>query len=317
MTRVATFGASQFLVSQMLRTQAQMFDSQTKVATGTKSTTYAGYGADNTAILSAKTVLSQRQGFLDSNKELATQLDIQNTALGAIADIADGLRQDLIQAVDLNSAVGLESKIRDKVESLIGFLNTKNGDQYIFSGTNTDQPPVNITSADDLIALANSSDAFSNNDQKLSLKVDDNRVMQYGVLASDVAGPLMDALKRILDFTSGTLPSGANAYAPAGPLNDPLTQKQQQFLISEFQNAVDAIKAARDQESLNGVKMQSLDTLINRQTEDRDFVQSFVTDMTQNDMAEAITNLKADQTQLQAAIQVVGQLNHISLLNVL
>jgi flagellar hook-associated protein 3 FlgL len=207
--------------------------------------------------------------------------------------------------------------LTDKVESLIGFLNTKHGDRYIFAGTNIDERPVSISNVSELLALPSVADAFTNNDSKLQIKVDDERIMEYGMLANDIAEPLFNALRRILEYDSGTLPPGSGAFAPAGTFSDPMTQEQQSFLIEEYQNALAAITPVRDQESKNGVNMQSLDTLITRQIEDRDFIQAFVADMTQVDMAEAITNLQADQTQLQAAIQVVGRLNQISLLNVL
>ncbi len=315
MTRVSTFGQNQLIVSQMLRNQAQLFESQQQVTTGRKSTYFEGYARENNTLIATKTVISQKDAFLKSNAELDARLEIQNLSLGAIAGEAEALRQQVIKTTGLNDGTGFNLEVEGVLDTLIGLLNTQHQGSYVFAGTNTDQPPVNITSAADLLALPSVADAFDNNTIKLSQKIDDNRTMEYGVLADEIAAPILESIQRLLQFESGVLPPGAGAFAPPGSFQSPLTQNQQQFLANELSGIVYAIDQIRDVEALNGVRMESLASLEERQIQDRDFGRALAGEIEDVDMAEAVSNLRADEIQLEASLNVTSRLLRVSLLD--
>ena len=118
-----------------------------------------------------------------------------------------------------------------------------------------------------------------------------------------------------MQFNSGTLPTGAAAYAPAGAFSDPLPDNQRDFLISELQNAVTATGAVRTVEAQNGVRMADLDKLADRLSEDLVFAQKLIAEIENVDLTEAITQLNEDRTALEAARQVVARLTRSSLLD--
>jgi flagellar hook-associated protein 3 FlgL len=221
----------------------------------------------------------------------------------------------MVQAVGLNSGLGFIDKVAAAFERATDLLQTKDRGQYVFAGTRTDTPPVNATTTADFLALANSGDIFENNQQKAQARVDDARTVEFGVLADETAGPLMNALHRILQFDAGTLPAGAGAFAPAGPFGDPLTGNQRDFLVAEFQNAVAGVDAIREQEAANGVRMQSLEKVMTRQEEDRAFIKGFIAEIEEVDIAEALVKLNQDETALEASLNVTARLNRISLLD--
>lgn len=317
MTRVSSYAQYQVLLGHMTRTQREMLDLQQQVSSGKEASNFKGYGVEANALLAARSMGSRIESYLGANRELEMQLDLQNNALGEVAAIADALRVDLVNAVNLNSGTGLNEKLEDHVERLIDVLNLRVSNRYAFGGTRTDTPPVTITSTTDLLALANTSDAFVNNQVKVSQEVDDGRSMQYGVLADEIGQPLMDALRRVLQFQNGTLPAGAAAYAPAGPFSEPLTDNQRDFLIAEFNNVNTAIDTARTAEAANGVNMASLQQLTERQQSDVTYVKSFVIEVEEVDIAEAVARLKQSETSLTAAMQVITRINSVSLLNFL
>jgi len=317
MTRVSTFGQNQFIISQMLRSQANMYESQAQMSTGRVSTKFEGYARDANALLATKTVVAQKESFLSANKELETRLEIQNLALGEIAQQAENLRQQIISSTGLNDGTGFNFEAESFFDVLVSVLNTQHQGSFVFGGTNNDVPPVNISTAAELVALPDAASAFDNNSIKLSQKVDDNRNIEYGVLADEVGEPIMNAMKRLFEFEAGILPPGAGAYAPAGPMESPLTQNQQAFLVSELTNVLTAIDNARDYEAINGVNLSSLAALEQRQIQDRDFGQSLVSEIEDIDMAEAITNLQQDEIQLEATLNVTARLTNLSLIDFL
>lgn len=315
--RISSLGQQQLLLDRLLSNKADNVRFQNQVSTGLKSPDLKGLARESNALLGSKAAASRLESYMKSNRELQTRLEIQNTALGAIAEVADGLRQDLIGTVNLNSSVGFITKIENHLDRLINLVNTTHGGKYVFGGTRTEQEPINVDNTTDLLALATTADAFDNNTLKASQLVDDNQTLEFGLLADDVAQPLLDSLRRILQFHNGTLPTGAGAYAPAGAFQDPLTDNQRDFLISEFTNANTAITTARDAEATNGVDLATVDNLLERQTADRNFLRGFISDIENVDIAEAVSNLQNSETALTASIQVLARLNQISLLNFL
>lgn len=315
--RISSHSQQQVLLSQLLNSKQNIATYQNQVSTGLKSQNLQGLARESNALLASKSTLSRLETYMQSNRELQIRLEIQNTALGSLADVADGLRQDMISAVNLNSSVGFITKMEEHLDRLVNLVNTAHNGQYIFAGTRTDQKPINVSDGADVLALATISDAFDNNTIKPSQLVDDNRTMEFGLLAEDIASPLLNAISRVLEFNSGTLPTGAGAYAPAGAFSDPLTTNQRDFLVAEFANAETAITTARDAEATNGVDLAAVDRLVQRQEEDASFLNGFVSDLQNVDIAEAISNLQNGETALQASIQVLARLNQISLLNFL
>lgn len=314
-SRVSTFGQSQVLLQQLLRQQESLAISQRQVATGKVASDFKGLARDANALASAKAVESRNEGYLSGNRQLDQRLEIYNAALGELGDLAESLRQDMIQAVGLNSGKGFIDKVTAIFQRATDLLQTKDRGQYIFAGTRTDTPPVNATTVADFLALASSDDIFENNQQKAQARVDDNRTIEFGLLADETAAPLMNALHRILQFDSGALPPGAAAYAPAGPFGDPLSANQRDFLVAEFQNALDGVQAIRRQEAANGVRLASLEKVIVRQEEDRVFIKNFIAEIEEVDVAEAITKLNRDQLSLEASLNVASRLSRLNLLD--
>lgn len=314
-TRVSTFGQSQVLLQQLLRQQESLAVSQRQVSTGKISSDFKGLARDANALASARAVDSRNEGYISGNRQLEQRLEVYNATLGELGDLSEALRQDMIQAVGLNSGKGFIDKVAAAFQRTADLLQTKDRGQYVFGGSRTDVPPVNQTTVAGFVGLATSGDIFENNQQKSQARVDDNRTVEFGLLADEVAGPLMNALHRILQFDSGTLPAGAGAFAPAGPFGDPLTGNQRDFLVAEFQNAISGVDAVRQQEASNGVRLASLEKVVVQQEEDRVFLKGFIAEIEDVDITEAISKLNQDQTALEASLNVAARLSRVSLLD--
>lgn len=315
MTRISTFSQGQALLTQLLRNQESMRAEQIKVATGKNGDDLKSIARDASVLLSSRTVSARTDSFMRANMELANRLELQNTALGGIGEVADELRNDLIKAVNLNSGVGLVANMSNHMDRLISLLDTTLNGKYLFSGTRTDTSPINVSTTAELLALPATADAFDNNAVKLTQRLDENRVMEYGILAADVAQPLLDSIRRIQQFENGTIPTGAGAFAPAGSFTDPLAQNQVDFLVAEFGAAVTAITTVRNIEQTNGLNMSALQNQTERQQEEINFLDIFISQIENVDIAEAVTNLKAGETALTASLQVIGRLGRLSLLD--
>ncbi len=315
MTRISTFGQNQAMIQNMLRAQEAVADSNRRISSGKVAQDFKEMSRNVTGLLSAKSIETRFETALAGSREVAQRLEIYNSNLNSLTDVADTLREEIVKAGANNSGLTFVNIVRGLFERSVGLLNTKVDGRFIYGGTRTDTSPVTIENESDLLALPALADAFANNDTKLSAQIDEDRLIRYGILADDIATPLFNAFQRILQFHDGTLPSGAAAFAPAGPFKDPLDGNQREFLLGEIDTALQGIDVLRGIEAENGVRMQELDKIMMRQSGDLVFWRSYISDIEDVDIGEAIAKLNNDRTALEASIQVVARLNRVSLLD--
>jgi flagellar hook-associated protein 3 FlgL len=305
--RVATNAQSQLMLSQIMQSENALNKSQAQVTTGKVATDYAGIG-DKTAVLEATRSLSERTtAYQSATTAASTQVDLQNTQLSTLSDLANTLRTDITTAVANNDGSQLMSDAQSVMDQLNQVLNSKDANgNYIYGGDNNDQPPVTVSSLSDLTSLSNVSQAFQNGTKTNSVMVADGQSVQVGVLASDVGSQMMQTLKDIADYVNTN-----------GSLTSDMTSTQSNFLSGEIQSATDAGTQVNAVASTNGSNYQALQNALTTQTSMSTTYNGFVSDLENVDMATAITNLNQNQVALQAAMEVTSQIGQISLLNYL
>ena len=314
MIRITNYGQGQALIAQMLRNQEGLAVQQERVSTGKQVQEFKDVGGDTGVLLAAKSAIANLEGQDTANLELMGRLEVTNVQLGELAGIADQVRQDLIQAVNLNSGTGLMDRLRGHYERATELLNSTFQGRYLFGGGQSASPRVAPAVPAALAAVPASGDVFDNGTRKAVARIDDTQTLQYGELANEIAPGLFDLFHRLFAFDGGSLPAGASG-GPAGPFGDPLASGQSQFLIGEFDRAVVAAAEVRTVEARNGVHLQTLSEVIGRSEGDLAFMRGFVSDIEDADMAEALSQLQLGETALQASLQMVARLGRLSLVD--
>src|SRR5580700_244441 len=80
------FGGSLF-GQAVLNLNNQLTNLQTQLASGEKSTTYAGMGVNEGFAIAARSQLASISGFTDTMTNVSTTINVVNTALQSLADI--------------------------------------------------------------------------------------------------------------------------------------------------------------------------------------------------------------------------------------
>ena len=317
MTRISTAAQSQFLLDALLQRQADVRESSDRVATLKTSTTFQGIARDATTLLATKETEGRTLKFLETNRLVESQLELYDTSLQQLANIGQAVRESVIGALNTGSPIALVAEIEAFFQDAVSLLNIRFNGQYLFSGTRVDQPPVSADTPSGLLALTQTSDAFSNNTARLQARISDNTVLEFGVLADEVGTDLFEAIRRILQFDGGTLPSGAGAFAPAGQFSDPMTIAQRDFLAGELAGLEQIAKDLNEIVASNGVKMRRVADVQQRHEDDRLFLRKLIGDIEEVDPAEAVTKLNDDRTALEATMQILIRLDRLNLLSLL
>jgi len=308
--RVATASQSAYFLAQIESAGSALDTTQQQIASGVKSTTYAGFG-NQTQVLTATLAADARNGAYTTATNLAsTQVSEQDTQLTSLSSLAAQLQQAIGDAVANNDASSLMTQAQSIFQQAESILNSKdaNGD-YIYSGGKTDTPPVTVNSLSALQALPSVAGAFANGNLQKSVEVADGVNVSYGITASGVATGLMQALKDIADFDAG--PTGNFNVATS------LTSAQNNFLTGEI-SAVNTVNTGlTSATAANGYVANQLSDALSQQASMDTLYKGFASNIQDTNMAQAATQLSLNQTQLQAALQVTAGLHQLSLLNYL
>ncbi len=130
-------------VQSLVAMRRQLDDLQRQLGTGKRANDYAGIGLDRGLTVGLRTQLSTIASFGSSIGVLGTRLQISQTALTDISDAARVVKSAIPQStyvIDQAGRTTEQNTARSELDRILSALNTRFGDQYIFSGQATDQP---------------------------------------------------------------------------------------------------------------------------------------------------------------------------------
>ena len=305
--RLGSYANTQMFLARLMKAETALELSNRQVATGKVAANYAGYG-DKTAVMEAARSASARA---DANAATAMQaaarLDLQDTQLTQLSEVANQIRVALTKAAADGDTTALMSQLETYLDQVVGLMNAKDANGYIYGGDNNQTAPVVISSLAELAALPAVADAFVNGTIKTEVKIGESHNVEVGLLASDLATDLFTLLRQVAQFDAGV----------NGPFSGSNTAAQQSFIESTIPTAVDVQRGVNTQAAANGMHFQMVDQATEQLKATSVVYKGFVSNIEDVDIAQALAELNQNQVALQAAFQVTSTLNRLSLLDYL
>src|ERR1700744_2962785 len=121
----------------------QMTNLSTQLATGEKSTTYAGMGAGEGFAIAARAQLANISGFTTTISNVTTSINAANNALQSISNLGGQVQSAAAatpQTLDSSGQTIAQENATAELSSMVGILNTPSGDRYLFSGSAINTP---------------------------------------------------------------------------------------------------------------------------------------------------------------------------------
>src|SRR5580704_4695904 len=140
-----TYGTSSVLNQSVANLKNQMTTLQSQLATGEKSTTYAGMGVNEGFAIAARSQMANISAFTDTMTNINTNIGVANTVLQAMVDIGSTVQNSANSASQALNSTGQtigQQTATAQLSSMLGVLNTQAGDRYLFSGSAINTPPV-------------------------------------------------------------------------------------------------------------------------------------------------------------------------------
>jgi flagellin-like hook-associated protein FlgL len=121
----------------------QMTNLSTQLATGEKSTNYAGMGVNEGFAIAARSQLASISAFTDTISNVGTTIQSANNALQAISSLSGQVQSSAAstpQTLDSSGKTIAQENAAAELSSMIGILNTPSGNRYMFSGSAINTP---------------------------------------------------------------------------------------------------------------------------------------------------------------------------------
>jgi flagellin-like hook-associated protein FlgL len=140
---IVNVGTRSLLLTQSLvGMRTQLGDLQRQLATGKRADDYAGIGIDRGLTVGLRSHLSAIASYGDTITSVDVRLELAQTALTRIGKIG---RETKAVAAEMTSADGratAQTTATSALGEILGLLNTRAGDRYLFSGLSADKPAV-------------------------------------------------------------------------------------------------------------------------------------------------------------------------------
>ena len=307
MNRISTAATYNSALLNILSAQNRQTEAQNQVSTGKIATDLKGYGTKADALTGARSLKSRIDTHLENAKTLNSTLTIQDQALNQLSNAAKEARAAIAEAVATGSAAGLMETLKGKLGEAADALNSQFQGRYLFSGAETATRPFIADDLADLTAAPTIPDLFDNDTIKQVDRLDDNLTVETGFLASDLATPLMTALKAVQTFHAGG----------GGPLTGQMTEAQSNALTAMLASFDASFDTINDAVAKNGELQNRVESIQGALTDRQTALKGLIGDIADVDMAEAVSRLQLAQVALQASGQVFATLNNSSLLDIL
>jgi flagellar hook-associated protein 3 FlgL len=292
--RLGTFAKhnrTQFFIE---RIQERAFDLQTQVSSGKKSQTYSGIYQDANRLVRTEATLGRTEQFLGSIRQVSTRLNTMETQLNSMMDNAIQMRTTLINALNNGNSqfMALGQQADQMLVQTTNLLNTADGDVYLFAGSRTDTPPVDLSLfTAGPSATTVDSDYYQGDDAVQFARIDKDFLLDYGIKAND---PAFEGYIRALRLIS------------QNPIDD-----------TNLRNAMDLLNTSIEGISKNisdiGAKSKILEVSQDRHLDNRTALKSVAGDLEDADIMEAASRLSAEETMLQAAYMTISRIGRLSL----
>src|SRR5215475_2463374 len=135
---------SSLTVQSLVDMRTQLDELQRQLASGKKSTTYAGLGVDRGFTVGLRSQASSLQAFGDTITQVDFRLKVAQSALQRIGDISNQVRSATVLGANAvsNGSTIAQSTADSELNELLSLLNTQAGDRYLFAGRAIDKPAV-------------------------------------------------------------------------------------------------------------------------------------------------------------------------------
>jgi flagellar hook-associated protein 3 FlgL len=288
--RIASFVQTSKLINNNLSIQAKYAEGQIQLSSGFKSDTYQGIAKDTNKLLNLESEFARIQ---TQTENAQTALDRSESAFdsyGSIITVGQAFITDLRAAINgIAPPSEIQTIAQNNLNQTASILNTTVAGRFIFGGSVTTSPPVDLNDPGFGGAVppsAANTNYYQGNSFTQSVEIADNFTVNYGVKADD---PALEQIIRAYDLVR-TNPANQAALTEA---------------LSLLESGLDDLAVSKANISQHS---QTFDRRITENQEQLTLIESMISNVRDVDLAEVSIRLQEFEAQLQASYAVTTNL---------
>lgn len=310
MTTISTAAQNSLIQYYLQQNQSAMNDLNAEVSTGLKAQTYSQIAPQASQLVDFRTQTAQQQGYINSINTLSTRLSTMNLSIDQIRQNVQSFNSNLANEAYNNSQPDITTQAKLLLQQIAGFLNTQDGTSYVFGGTDTNTPPVDLSglptgASATLTKPVNGTPAsggyYAGGPQLSPVKIDNQLNLDYGITANDAS--TFEPIMRVLNF-----------LAQNGPFSS-TSPTDQANIAQAGQMLGQATQALTNMEGKLGLQQSELNSELTVHQQALALAQNGVSSILTVDQATAITQLQTIETQMQASYSATSSIEKLSLVN--
>jgi flagellar hook-associated protein 3 FlgL len=310
MTRVTTAAENALVLYYMQQNQSNADQLNAQISTGLTAQTYSQIAPQASQLVDFRTQSSQQQGFMDTINTLSTRMQLMDQSLQQIQKAVASFRSLLPNNAFNGTQPDIAAQAKLLMTQIAGFLNVQDGNSYLFGGTTTASPAVDLSNlpvgaAATLTQPVNGTPAnngyYAGGAEAPPARIDTQVTVNYSITANDSQS--IEPIMRALNFIAQNAP-----FSSTNPVDEANLSKAGQMLDQ-------ATTALTDTQGKLGLQEQQVKDELSVHTSTLNIAQNGVTNIVQTNQATAITQLQTLETQMQASFAATSQLSKLSLVN--
>jgi flagellar hook-associated protein 3 FlgL len=304
MSRIGSYAANQFVLKNNMNAQARAEELRIQVSSGKKAQAYSKIAPDVRRLEGLEKEHAANAAFLKNMQRAELRLDSMEGAVSGLQELAEDFRSTLISASNAENLKSLDlGRIAARQrEEAVALMNTEVEGRYLFGGSVTDQPPVDLSGLNE--AAIEAGDYYAGNQQTMTVRTDETATLDYGITAHEASDSGFKDLLKALRIVEDD-PQDQDAIQKA--LGIMAGTSTSDGAIAKLADTRAQIGSSLD--LLEGTRSRLEDTQVN--------VEGALADTENIDFARAMTLLAEQQQTLDASYAVTARLSRTSLLNFL
>jgi flagellar hook-associated protein 3 FlgL len=310
MTRVATAAENSLVLFYMQQNLSNADTLNAQISTGLTAQTYSQIAPQAAQLVDFRTEAAQQQGFMDTIDTLSTRMSTMDLGLAQIQSLVANFRSLLPNGAYSTAQPDVAAQAKQLMGQIAGYLNIQDGSRYVFGGTNSSSPPVDLSklpvgAAATLTQLVNGPPAsngyYAGGAATAPARIDTRVTVDYGITAND--SQTFEPIMRALNFLAQNAP-----FSSTNPVDQANLSKAGQILDQ-------ATTALADMQGKLGLQEQQVANEKNVHATTLNIAQNGISNIVTVDQATAITQLQTLETQIQASFSATSQIQKLSLVN--
>jgi flagellar hook-associated protein 3 FlgL len=309
MTRISDAAQQSMTLYYMQLNQSAETTLNAEISTGYDAQTYSQIAPQAAQLENYSAQVSQQKAYLDTINTASTSMQTMQLSLQQILSEVQSFTSTLANAAYNTQAPTVQTQAESLLQEVAGYLNVQNGSTYLFGGTDSTTPPVDLQSLPQGAAASlttsvggspSSNGYYAGGPANTAIQIGNQISVNYSITADN---PAFENIIRALNFIAQS-----GSFSQTNPTDQANVNLANQMLT----NATQTLTGISGELALQQSQLSNQATVLNSAIT---IAQNGVSNITAVNQATAITQLQTLETQIEASYSATSTIQKLSLVN--